>query len=320
MFPSLRIQWIEPCRARCERCATWPKNAAFQTMIDRGADRKLHDFYLDAVREFRPQSLYISGGEPLLSPGIGDYLHAFSPLVGGRIFMFCSFQFGDDERRRLLSRDWPEKNVVLTHTMTGFDPVTWSRQTNDFPFDLYVRNLRELSASFPRKRIKLILNHDDVPDQLERFVEAVRPDSSFVFSLKLINLQGGHLQADVIEATRRRAMERLGAREDLYTQDLRWRTDITGERTLAALADHGDATACPYRLAPTELRFAFRSHEEDRIRLYYRFCPFFPPEGHFGFHLGHNTFDHIRLAYARNKWHSWCPNCRLRRYCEPSIP
>jgi len=320
MFPSLRIQWIEPCRARCVRCATWPKNPVFQEMIERGADRTVHDFYLDAVREFRPQSLYISGGEPLLSPGIGPYLRDFGPLVHGSIFLFCSFQFDDAQRERLLAQDWPTGNVVLTHTISGFDPDTWAKQTRGFPFELYVRNLRELAARFPKKRIKLILNHDDVAAQIERFVEAVGPDASFVFSLKLINLQGANLQAEVIEATRLRAMEQLVARAGLYAPELSWQTSVTGEETLAALVASGDASACPYRLAPAELRFAFRSFTEDRIRLYYRFCPFFPSDRHFGFHVGHNTFDQIRLAYARNKWHSWCPDCRLNRYCEPPTP
>jgi uncharacterized Fe-S cluster-containing radical SAM superfamily protein len=320
LFSSFRIQWIEPCRARCVRCATWPKNPAFREIIERGADRAVHDFYLDAVREFRPQSLYISGGEPLLSPGIGGYLRAFSPLVRGSVFLFCSFQFDDAQRERLLAQPWPGENVVLTHTMTGFDPDSWAIRTRGFPFDLYVRNLRELSARFPKKRIKLILNHDDVEDQLERFVEAVRPDASFVFSLKLINRQGAGLQAGVIEETRRRALERLADREGLYAPNLQWQTAVTGEATLAALAASEDAAACPYRLTPAELRFAVRGLRGDHVRLYYRFCPFFPSDRHFGFHVGHNTFDQIRLAYARNKWHSWCPDCRLRRYCGPPTP
>jgi len=320
MFSSLRIQWIEPCRARCVRCGTWPKNPVFAQMTACGADRTIHDFYLDAAREFGPQSLYISGGEPLLSPGFESYLRQFGQLVHGSIFLFCSFQFDDDARERILARTWPVEHVVLTHTMSSFDPDTWAQETRGFPFDLYVRNLRELCARFPKKRIKLILNQEDLPRQLDRFVAAVEPDESFVFSLKLINLQGKDLQADVIETTRHGALERLAARAGLYAPELSWKTTVTGEETLAGLVESGDVSSCPYRLAPAELRFAFRAFDEERIRLYYRFCPFFPSDRHFGFQLGHNTFDQIRLAYERNKWHSWCPDCRLNRYCEPPTP
>lgn len=320
MFPSLRIQWIEPCRARCLRCATWRKNPLFSDLIATGAHHRVHDFYLEAARTFRPQSLYVSGGEPLLSDALPGYLRAFGEHVGGHAFVFSSFQFSDDDRERLLARDWPRDRVVLTHTVTSLNPDTWARETAGFPFALYLRNLREVTARFAHNRIKFLLNHDDVADQIERFLEAVNPDASFVFSLKLVNLQAGRLQAEVIEATRRRALERLAGRAALCDQDLAWRSEVTGEETLSALAAGGDPSACPYRAAPRELRFAVRGSGPDRLRLYYRFCPFFPSDRHFGFHIGHDTTDQIRLAYEKHKWHSWCPDCRLRHYCGPPIP
>jgi hypothetical protein len=320
VFSSLRIQWIEPCRARCLRCATWRKNPLFADLIAAGAHRRVHDFYLEAARTFRPQSLYVSGGEPLLSDALPDHLRAFGEHVGGHTFVFSSFQFSDDERERLLARDWPQERVVLTHTVTSMDPEVWARETGGFPFALYLRNLREVAARFPSKRIKFLLNHDDVAGQVDRFVEAVRPDASFVFSLKLVNLQAGRLQADVIEATRRLAQARLAAGTAPGDGDLSWRSEVTGEETLAALAAGGDPAACPYREAPRELRFAVRGFDPDRVRLYYRFCPFFPADRHFGFHIGRDSLDQIRLAYEKHKWHSWCPDCRLRRYLGPSTP
>ncbi len=320
MFSSLRIQWIEPCRARCVRCGTWPKNPLFRDLIAAGADRTAHDFYLEAARAFRPQSLYVSGGEPLLSDALPGYLPGFSEVVTGQTYLFSSFQFSDADRERTLARNWPQDRVSLTHTVIAMDPGTWAKETGGFPFDLYLRNLRELGGRFARKRIKFVLNHEDVAGQVDRFLEAVRPDDSWVFSLKLVNLQGGALQADVIEATRRRALERIADRTALFGLHAAWQTDVTGEETLAGLAAGGDVDACPWRTAPRELRFAVRGFSPDRVRLYYRFCPFFPADRHFGFHVGHDALDQIRLAYEKHKWHSWCPDCRLRRYCAPPTP
>ncbi len=310
MFEGLRIQIVEPCRARCRWCGTWKRNPKFLKMKEDGAAEKIHSFYADAVRHFKPRVLYVSGGEPLLMEGIGSYMATLAPYVS-KIHLFTSFQFSASTRERLDLEHMPWDKVVLTHTMAGFEPGRWDYMTRGFPFDVYVDNIRELSRHPWRKHFKFIVNNDTLPDEIRRFTDTVQPDDTFHFSLKLVNDHPGGIGRSLIEDTRHKIIQALNGL-DMEGLDTR----LTGEEVLRAQMNEGDGpSACPYRQEPKELRFAlYTSGRAPKLK--YRFCPHFPSNKHFIFKIGRDEMQTIRESFQSRRWHSWCSSCRLLEYVE----
>ncbi|MBU1221259.1 radical SAM protein [Myxococcota bacterium] len=318
MFKSLRIQVIQPCRARCKWCGTYKKNGLFQKLIDQGTAKKVHDFYLEAVERFKPESLYISGGEPILMEGIGKYLAELGKHVERRIFLFTSFQYSAQTRENLDLEGTPWDKVILTHTTAGFDREIWDDMTQGFPFDLYIDNIRKLSALPWRKHVKFIINHDNLQKELEDFAELIKPDKTFHLSLKLMNNQAGNFGAGEIKKTRENVLKLIKDGIAGLPEGLDIETNLTGEDAIAGFMKGDGGESCPYRKEPLELRFAFHKGNDKSAKLQYRFCPHFPPSKHYIFKTGRENIDDITLAYNTGKWHSWCSKCRLRLYVKNS--
>ncbi|MBN2725547.1 MAG: radical SAM protein [Deltaproteobacteria bacterium] len=314
MFQSLRIQVIQPCRARCKWCGTYKKNNLFQQLIDQGVADDVHEFYLQAVKEFKPESLYISGGEPILMKGIGKYIKKLSEHVSRRIFLFTSFQFSALTRDELDLDEMPWDKVILTHTTAGFDRDIWDDMTQGFPFELYIDNIKKLSALPWRKQIKFILNHENLKKELEDFASLIRPDSTFHLSLKLMNNQAGNFGAHEIKKTRENVLELLENGIPDFPKELEIETKITGEEAISGFIRGDNGESCPYRNDSLELRFAFHRGDSKSAKLQYRFCPHFPPSKHFIFKTNRDSIEDIRKSWEEKKWHSWCSKCRLRLY------
>ncbi len=314
MFSSLRIQIIQPCTARCKWCGTYKKNPLFRKLQERGVADQVHDFYLDAVARFQPESLYVSGGEPLLLKGIGTYMAQLAKHVSRRIFLFTSFQFSAQVRERLDLEGMPWDKVILTHTTAGFDEEEWLDMTQGFPFDLYIDNIRKLGALPWRKQFKFILNHEFLQTEMSRFGRLISPDSSYHLSLKLMNNQAGDFGAKEIKKTREAVLDLLENGVQDLPKELSIETKITGEEAIEGFIAGDKGASCPYRNGPLELRFAFHRGNEKSAKLKYRFCPHFPPSKHYIFKTGRDNIDDIVVAYKLKKWHSWCAKCRLKLY------
>ena len=318
MFKSLRIQIIQPCKARCKWCGTYKKNPLFQKLLDNGVGDQMHEFYLDTVKKFKPESLYVSGGEPILLPGIGKYMAKLAKHVERRIFLFTSFQFSAKIRENLDLEGMPWDKVILTHTTAGFDEEEWLDMTRGFPFELYIDNIRKLGAKPWRKQIKFIVNHEYLSKELKRFNELIKPDDTYHLSLKLMNNQAGNFGAGEIKKTRDKVTELLKSGVTDLPKGISVETKITGEEAIEGFIAGDKGESCPYRNGPLELRFAFHKGNEKSAKLKYRFCPHFPPSKHFIFKTGRDSVNDILVAYKEQKWHSWCSKCRLKLYVPKS--
>jgi organic radical activating enzyme len=314
LFKSLRIQVIQPCRAKCKWCGTFKKNGHFQHLIDTGAADLVHDFYEEAVMRFKPESLYVSGGEPLLMPKIGEYIARLAKGVSRRIFLFTSFQFSEKIRENLDLEGMPWDKVILTHTTAGFDKENWLDMTQGFPFELYIENMKKLCGLKWKKQIKFIINHEYLGKELEQFGKYIEPDNSFHLSLKLMNNQAGDFGAKEIEKTRKNVIELLDKGVPSLPEGLKIETKLTGEEAIKGFIGGDDGESCPYRNDSLEMRFAYFKGSEKGIKLKYRFCPHFPPEKHYIFKTKRDKLDDISVAYEDKKWHDWCSKCRLRLY------
>jgi len=314
VFQSLRIQIIQPCNARCKWCGTYKKNPLFHTLIEQGVADQVHDFYLKAVERFKPESLYVSGGEPILMKGIGAYMAKLAEHVSRRIFLFTSFQYSAKVREQLDLEGMPWDKVILTHTSAGFDEVIWDDMSQGFPFELYLDNIRKLAAKPWRKHFKFILNHDSLKGELERFGQLIAPDDTFHVSLKLMNNQAGNFGAHEIKKTREAVLELLDKGISDLPRGMTIETRITGEEAIEGFIAGDKGASCPYRQNPLELRFAFHKGNEKSAKLQYRFCPHFPPSKHFIHKTGRDSIEDIVVAFEQQKWHSWCSKCRLKLY------
>jgi hypothetical protein len=318
VFKSLRIQVIQPCTAQCKWCGTYKKNPLFQKLLDKGVAEQIHDFYADTVEKIQPESLYVSGGEPLLLPGIGKYMKRLAENVQKRIFLFTSFQFSAKVRDNLDLEGMPWDKVILTHTTAGFDEEEWLDMSRGFPFELYIDNIKKLSAHPWKKQIKFIINHDFLHRELSRFAELIDPDSSFNLSLKLMNNQAGNFGAKEIKKTRENVLNLLESGISKLPKGLKIETKITGEEAIEGFIAGDKGASCPYRNGPLELRFAFHKGNTKNAKLKYRFCPHFPPSKHFIMKTGRDGVDDILEAFDKKKWHSWCSKCRLKLYIPKS--
>jgi len=79
-------------------------------------------------------------------------------------------------------------------------------------------------------------------------------------------------------------------------------------------------TSCPFREASKELRFAFYRLRNGRIRLKYRFCPFFPRRFAHIYDLDLSGANDVIERFRSGEYHSACKECQLSLYMKESNP
>lgn len=315
LFNSLRIQIIEPCKAHCKWCGTWKKNEKFYNMISSGGSSLVHNTYKEIVKKFRPSLLILSGGEPLFMPGIGSFIKELSNYVSDKILIFTSFQYSSNDREKIELNDMPWAKVILTHTSIGFNKSKWEKLTG-FSFDTYIDNIKNLSNHPWNKKFKFILNHEYLSQELDDFINLVKPDKSFQAKLKFMNNQSGDFGAGVIKKTKGLALAVSENYNNKLKLDIKFEDEITGKDIIKGFLKGENGNNCPFRKYPNELRFAFFKGNKDVIKLKYRFCPYFPSDKYYMFKVGIEDSDNIIASFYSSKWHRWCSKCRLRLYSD----
>ncbi len=299
MFTNLRIQLIEPCKAKCLWCGTWKKNPKFRELKRNGTLDKIVAFYKELIAFFKPEVLNISGGEPILYPKINSFLNDIAPFVQ-RINLFVSYQFGRTTRNRLDLENLPHDKLVLTHSTNGFNPDYWHHFTQGFPFDLYLENLKFFAKTPATKHYKIIANYGEHEAHEKKLRELVGNNEKILVTYKFINNQAGNYGARKISETKKNIVAILEKEEKLTNREVLRQVLV-------------DDTLCPFKLKTEELRFAFfKGGESPKFK--YRFCPYFPPENHFIFKIGRDSFEDILENFSKKRWHKWCENCRLKLY------
>ena len=315
MFRQLRVQIIHPCRAQCAWCSTHRKNPLFQALSDSGEAERYHDTYLEVIRHFEPEELFISGGEPLAYPGLASFLRAAAEVVR-TIHVFTSYQFAPGVMERFGNQSLPTAQLVLNHTPIYFEPRRWHALTRGFPFDVYLENIKRAVTLPVRKRFKLILNHERCVEEIRRFRELVEPDESCEISLKLMNDQGDGLLQDTLERTAQRVHGRLGDLDQVLAE-AGWENGPRPRSSVDMVKEvlqTGDVERCVYRREPLELRLALKRSAAGAQILRYRYCPFFPPEAGHNLHLGRDPISKLAKNYHKGPFREHCHRCRLLNY------
>ncbi len=316
MFRFLRIQVVHPCRAKCVWCATHKKNHLFKSMVKSGLAGQIHRFYIETIKRLNPEEVFLSGGEPMLSPDIAELLSEIAPHVK-LINLFTSYQWAVSERKKMPFDQLPLDKIVFNHTPIYFEPGNWEKLTQGFPFDVYLDNVRYLARLPARKRFKFIINHEHFADEIRRFQELVTPDESFHLSLKVINDQGNGLMVDRMAQTRELINRRV--RElDTLVDGAGWGRVKRAEGSLeqmAHLLEDGSVERCAFRSRPVELRFALDPKvRKGRPVLRYRYCPYFPPSFGHRFHIGSDDPELLELNYFKGTYRNKCDDCRFMKY------
>ena len=316
MFKYIRLQIIYPCRARCTWCSTHRKNPLFFQLYRDSIAAKIHHFYIEIIRKFQPEGVFISGGEPLIYPEIASFLNAIKDSTQ-RINIFTSYQFSRKEFMCIPFAEMPLEKITLNHTIIYFEPENWHQQTNGFPFELYVDNIKSAMEVSVRKRFKFIVNHPDFPDELQRFQHLASPEGHCELGLKVINDQGSHLNVSSMQQTKNLVRERAYALDQLVA-GAEWgsinRKPGSLETMLPVLTSD-DVDQCAYRQEPIELRFALYKADTDRQILKYRYCPYFPSDFGYRFHLGRDDPAKLQSNYSKGDFHQYCSDCRFLNYC-----
>ena len=172
------MQILYPCKAHCSWCSRRLKNPLFGELYQSGISDRVHHFYLEVIERLRPEVVIVSGGEPLLYPRIAHFLNAIQEHTK-QINLFISFQFSKKLRQQIPFAQMPLDKILLCHTTIYFEPERWAETTANFPFELYVNNIKEISKLPVRKRIKFIINHESLDDEIALFQKLVKPDQSF---------------------------------------------------------------------------------------------------------------------------------------------
>lgn len=316
VFKRLRIQILYPCNARCVWCSTHHKNPIFRELYDGGIADRIHHFYVQAIRRLRPQQVFISGGEPLLYPGIADFLNAIQTNTE-EINLFTSFQFSAKLRENIPFQEMPLRKIVLCHTPIYFEPERWHEQTQGFPFDLYVKNIQAIARIPVRKKFKFILNHPELDQELEHFQKLVEPDKRFEFSLKVINDQGDGINEATIRQSQPLINERIQSLEN-QIKGAGWgkiNYKVGTLHEMAPLLQDGDVNRCLYRQEPIELRLAFYRATKEKHILKYRYCPYFPANFGHRFHVGRDDLEKLERNYFKGNFREYCDGCRFLKYC-----
>lgn len=315
VFKHIRVQILYPCNARCSWCATHRKNPLFSQLYRDGISDEIHDFYVQVIRRFRPQKVFISGGEPLLYPKIADFLNDIQDATE-QINLFTSYQFSDKLRQRIPFEQMPLDKILLCHTTISFAPQEWQKMTGGFPFGLYLDNIRAIARLPLRKRFKFIVNHPYLDQEIRRFQELVGPDHTFEFGLKVINDQGGGQNEQIIQQSQALTKERLQGLDRLLA-GADWgqiNYKVGSVETMAPLLQDGYVTRCRFRQEPVELRLAFYRANQRKQILKYRYCPYFPSDFGYRFHIGRDDLEKLESNYFKSMFHDRCQDCRFLKY------
>jgi organic radical activating enzyme len=315
MFKHIRVQILYPCNAKCSWCATHPKNPLFSELYRDGISEQVHDFYVQTIRRFRPQQVFISGGEPLLYPEIARFLNDIKDATK-QINLFTSYQFSEKLRQRMSFAQMPLDKMLICHTTISFSPQEWHELTAGFPFDLYIENIQAIAQLPVRKRLKFIVNHPYLDQEIRRFQELITPDSSFEFGLKVINDQGGGLNEATIRQSSNFTKERIQALDRLLT-DGGWgkmNYQVGSLESMTPVLQSGDVAQCHYRQEPAELRFAFYRANQGKQILKYRYCPYFPADVGYRFHIGRDDPKKLGRNYFKGDFRDRCRDCRFLKY------
>lgn len=316
MFRFIRFQIVHPCRAKCAWCVTHKKNPLFRQLLQSGIADQIHQFYLDALDYFRPEEVFLSGGEPLLLPGIEILLQKMSEKVK-RINLFTSYQWSAGDLDRMKFDQMPLSKIVFTHTPIFFEKEKWNELTKGFPFEVYLKNIRSIASLKAKKRFKFILNHENFVEEVDRFHDYVQPDDRFELSFKLINDQGDGLMRSSMKETRELINKRIRSLEELEKK-MAWgeiKRKYGSLETLAHLLDDGDVSRCPFRHKANEVRFALDPKvRKNKAVLRYRYCPYFPPQTFHRFHVGKDSLKVIEKNFLKASFHQDCSKCRFLLY------
>ena len=319
MFKYIRIQTVHPCRAKCAWCSTHKKNPTFQALHDNGKAEDFHDTYLRVIERYKPEEVFVSGGEPLLYPNVGEFLSEIGKHTN-KIHVFTSYQFANKVMDKILEIDLPHDKIILNHTPIYFEPERWLKLTRGFPFEVYLENVRKAVHNLPcQKRFKFIINHSLFVEEIQRFQERVEPNDTCEISLKLMNDQGNGLVVDTMQRTAHRVFDRL---EDLDSvlENAGWANKprpTTSADLVKHIVETGDVTECVYRNEPLELRLAFYKGTDNKQVLKYRYCPYFPPDFGHKFHLGKDDIEKMGKNWKKGPFRDPCDRCRLLHYRTP---
>jgi len=317
MFKYIRVQIVHPCRAKCAWCSTHRKNPKFQELHDSGKAENFHDAYLEIIERYKPEEVFVSGGEPLLYPRIGEFLREVDKHTNA-IHVFTSYQFSRAVMLKIAQTELPD-SVILNHTPIYFEEERWLALTRGFPFDVYIDNVRVAASMDVRKRFKFIINHEEFVEEIQRFQELVQPNDTCEISLKMMNDQGDGLVSEAMRRTAARVHERLGDL-DAVLADAGW-ANKPRPRTSADLVrpvvETGDVTQCVYRDEPLELRLAFWKGDDGKQVLKYRYCPYFPPDFAHKFHIGRDSVKKFGKNFEQGPFRDHCERCRLLHYRTP---
>lgn len=296
--------------ASCKWCGTWKKNNLFKMMQSNGSAEAIHKEYVKFVKHFKPDYLYLSGGEPLLLKDIGRYVAELSKHVGKEIFLFTSYQYPEDVREKIALKDMPFEKTVLTHTTAGFNKEIWKDMTN-YSFDQYIGNIRNLSKLPWGKRVKFIINNGDPKEEIDLFNKLIEPDDSFRFNLKLINEQSGSNALSKIKKTSDKTTQYMHKDIGKLFPDVD--QEVTGLDIIDSFKKGSDFR-CKFKESLKEIRFAFYTSNQNGIKFKYRFCPFFPLEKHYKYKVGRDSVEDVMKSFNDGMWHRWCETCRLKHY------
>lgn len=316
MFRYIRVQILYPCRAKCAWCSTHRKNPLFSRLHREGLSEAIHAFYVDVIRRFSPEQVFISGGEPLLHPDIAAILNAIADSTQ-QINLFTSYQWSAGERKRMQLDRMPLDKIVFCHTPIYFEPERWHKLTNGFPFDVYLDNVRFFARLPARKRFKFIINHSRFHEELQRFQQLVEPDRTCELSLKVMNNQGKGITTEPMARTRDRVNRRAAQLDELVKQ-AGW--GRVGRKhgsidVMLPLLEDGDVERCAYRNEPIELRFALDGKARDgKPVVRYRYCPYFPPDSGHRFHVGRDDPSKLERNYEKGSFRDHCGDCRFLAY------
>lgn len=314
MFKYIRVQIVHPCRARCVWCSTHKKNPVFQALHDSGEAERFHDTYADVVEHFGPKEVFVSGGEPLLYPGIEGWLARIAAATRDTVHVFTSYQFSRAVMDKICAMELPEK-VILNHTPIYFEPERWHKLTQGFPFEVYLDNVRRVARLPVRKRFKFIVNHGQFEDEIRRFQELVQPDETTEISLKVMNDQGDGLGVETMQRTSDRVRSRV-LDLDALLEGAGWTHERprTSADQVKEVIRTGEVESCPFRHEPLELRLAFYRGGDGKSVLKYRYCPYFPPDFGHRFHLGRDDINKMQKNFKKGPFRDHCGRCRLLHY------
>ena len=304
-FEEMRIQVPYPCKAKCVWCSTWKKNPRFQELYEGGASDEIMNFYARVVKDEKPRRLMLSGGEPLLYPGINKFLERVAPHVE-EIFLYTSFQYDPEDLSHLNLKKLPAEKMTFTHSVIDFLPEKWAKGTQNFPHELYVANLRAAQDWPARKMIKFVLNHEHLSQEVDLFRELVQPDDSYILEAKLLNNQSNNYGKKQIAKTRdivfkNRELVGISTNNELQLEN------IMSGRVIEN---------CIHWKLP-ELRFALYRENPGDIVLKYRFCGYFSPDWGYKIHINNYKNGMFYRAFTKGRFKEACGDCRLLHYNNP---